>query len=62
MPASPALVTIVPRVVERPPGVTVTLPPGEWRHVLVDDVPDATGVSPVDDAFDAFPAVVLVRR
>ncbi len=58
----PALVTIVPRVVERPPGLTVDLPPGTWRHVLVDDEPDAVGALDIDTALGAFPVVVLRRR
>jgi (1->4)-alpha-D-glucan 1-alpha-D-glucosylmutase len=58
----PVLVTIVPRVVERSPGLAVSLPPGGWRHVLVDDLADASGALDVDEALDAFPAIVLVRR
>jgi (1->4)-alpha-D-glucan 1-alpha-D-glucosylmutase len=58
----PVLVTIVPRVVERPAGLAVDLPRGEWRHVLVDDLPDVGGVLDVDEALASSPAVVLVRR
>jgi hypothetical protein len=58
----PALVTIVPRVVERPRGLTVELPPGSWHDVLVDGQPDISRVVDVDSALDAFPAIVLTRR
>ena len=54
--------TIVPRAVERPSGLAVDLPPGTWRHVLIDDEPDATGRLDVDPPLAAFPAIVLVRR
>jgi (1->4)-alpha-D-glucan 1-alpha-D-glucosylmutase len=56
------LVTIVPRAVERAPGLTVELPPGSWRHVLVDDLPDPDGQLAVDEPLDAFPAIALVTR
>jgi (1->4)-alpha-D-glucan 1-alpha-D-glucosylmutase len=56
------LVTIVPRAVERPPGLVVDLPAGTWHHVLVDDLPAVEGQLAVDDALDAFPAIVLVTR
>ncbi len=46
----PVLVTIVPRAVERPSGLAVELPPGTWRHVLVDGEPDAAGRLDVDAA------------
>ena len=58
---APALVTIVPRAVDRPTGLHVDLPPGTWRHVLLDDEPDARERLDVDAALSAFPAVVLVR-
>jgi (1->4)-alpha-D-glucan 1-alpha-D-glucosylmutase len=58
----PALVTIVPRVVERPRGLTVELPPGSWHDVLVDGQPDISRVVDVDSALDTFPAIVLTRR
>ena len=58
----PVLVTIVPRAVERPSGLAVDLPPGTWRHVLIDGEPDATGRLDVDPLFTAFPAIVLARR
>ncbi len=32
-----------------------------WRHVLVDDLPDASGTLALDAALAAFPAVVLAR-
>jgi (1->4)-alpha-D-glucan 1-alpha-D-glucosylmutase len=54
------LVTIVPRAVERPAGLVVDLPPGRWRHVLVDDLPAVEGPLAVDQSLDAFPAIVLV--
>jgi (1->4)-alpha-D-glucan 1-alpha-D-glucosylmutase len=54
------LVTIVPRAVERPAGLVVDLPPGTWRHVLVDGFPAVDGGLDVDEALDAFPAIVLV--
>ncbi len=54
------LVTIVPRAVERPAGLVVGLPPGTWRHVLVDDLPAVAGSLAVDGALDAYPAIVLV--
>jgi (1->4)-alpha-D-glucan 1-alpha-D-glucosylmutase len=57
----PALVTVVPSALERIPGAVVDLPPGRWRHVLVDHLPDVAGQLVVDEPFDAFPAVVLVR-
>lgn len=57
----PVLITIVPRAVERPAGETVALPPGEWRHVLLDGEPDIAGQLAVDDPLDAFPAIVLRR-
>jgi len=60
--ATSRLVTIVPRAVERPAGLAVDLPPGTWRHVLVDGLPDVEGRLAVDEAFDAFPAIVLVTR
>ena len=59
---APVLITIVPRAVESPAGLTIELPPGEWRHVLVDGLADVAGVLDLDDPLDAFPAVVLVRR
>jgi (1->4)-alpha-D-glucan 1-alpha-D-glucosylmutase len=55
------LVTIVPRAVERPAGLVVDLPPGTWRHVLVDGLPEVAGQLLVDGPLDAFPAVVLVN-
>jgi (1->4)-alpha-D-glucan 1-alpha-D-glucosylmutase len=59
---SSRLVTIVPRAVARPAGLVVDLPPpGPWRHVLVDDLPDVDGPLAVDDPLDAFPAIVLVN-
>ena len=58
----PVLLTIVPRAVEVPDGLVVALPPGSWRHVLVDGEPDATAILAVDDALEAFPAIVLARR
>jgi hypothetical protein len=54
------LVTIVPRAVERPAGLVVDLPPGTWRHVLLDGFPAVDGAFEVDEALDAFPAIVLV--
>ena len=53
-------VTIVSR--SPSPPAAVSLPPGRWRHVLVDDEPDCEGRIDVGPALDAFPAVVLVRR
>jgi (1->4)-alpha-D-glucan 1-alpha-D-glucosylmutase len=58
----PALVTIVPRAVDRAPGTDVELPPGRWRHVLIDGLPDAAHQLAVDGPLAAFPAIVLVRR
>ena len=56
-----ALVTIVPRALDRSPGAVVDLPPGRWRHMLVDGLPDVAGHLAVDDLLAAFPAIVLVR-
>jgi (1->4)-alpha-D-glucan 1-alpha-D-glucosylmutase len=58
----PLLVTIVPRAVDRPEGGRADLPPGQWRHVLVDGLPDASRSIAVDEPLAAFPAIVLVRR
>jgi hypothetical protein len=52
----------VPRAVDRAPGTEVELPPGRWRHVLVDGLPDAAHQLAVDDPLAAIPAIVLVRR
>ena len=42
----PVLVTVVPRGRRPPAGSAVELPPGRWRHVLLDDEPEAEGRSP----------------
>ncbi len=55
------LVTIVPRAVDRPSGMAVELPPGRWRHVLVDALPAAERSLDIDGALAAFPAIVLRR-
>jgi (1->4)-alpha-D-glucan 1-alpha-D-glucosylmutase len=60
----PLVATVVPRAVTRPGPRSVTLPPGRWRHALVDDVPELSGtITPdlVDDLLAAFPAIVLHR-
>ena len=48
-----------------PPGVMprrpLQLPPGRWRHVLVDGEPPVQGELDVAGALAVFPAVVLVR-
>lgn len=52
------LVTVVPRGTA---AGTVELPPGPWRHVLLDDEPDAEGSLDVAAPLAAFPAIVLTR-
>ena len=37
----------------------VRLPPGPWRHLLLDDEPEVEGTCDVDTALAAFPAIVL---
>ncbi len=54
------VVTIVSR--SPSPAAAVSLPPGSWRHVLIDDEPDGEGRIDIGPVLDAFPAVVLVRR
>lgn len=54
----PVLVTIVPRAAT---SGSVALPSGRWRHLLVDDLPEAESSLDVADALAAFPAIVLVR-
>ncbi len=48
-----------------PPGVMparpLPLPPGRWRHVLVDNELAVEGELDLGGALGAFPAVVLVR-
>ncbi len=59
---NPALVTVVPRTLDGSPGAVVELPPGRWRHVLVDGLPDVADQLAVDEPLAACPAIVLVRR
>jgi (1->4)-alpha-D-glucan 1-alpha-D-glucosylmutase len=54
----PVLVTIVPRAGA---GGTVQLPPGRWRHVLLDGEPDVEGSLAVAAPLAAFPAIVLTH-
>ena len=55
----PVLVTSCPR--RRAAPGAVELPPGRWRHVLLDDEPEAEGTLAVDAPLAAFPAIVLRR-
>ena len=54
----PVLVTVVPRGAAVG---SVELPPGRWRHLLLDGEPDVDGSLRVDAALAAFPAIVLVH-
>ena len=54
----PVLVTVVPRGDGRG---TDELPPGRWRHVLLDGEPEAEGQLAVERPLAAFPAIVLRR-
>jgi (1->4)-alpha-D-glucan 1-alpha-D-glucosylmutase len=58
----PALVTVIPRPLDRPAGAVLDLPSGHWRHLLVDDLPDVAARLTVDEPLAAFPAIVLVSR
>jgi (1->4)-alpha-D-glucan 1-alpha-D-glucosylmutase len=58
----PQLVTVVSRAGVGAPDAVVDVPPGRWRHALVDDLPDAAERLAVDEPLGAFPAIVLVRR